>query len=308
LAKKDIIQVKDNGELKECQNCGYRDRGNFCSNCGQSFAALNRPLKDIMAEVGDIVNLDSRIIRSIFPFLFKPGFLTREYLAGKRKKYMSPFRLYLLMSLLFFFLAQSTSKKITEAGDNWLQIKKDTTDAVIRDDSLAIELLKNDSIFMADIDSTSTNKSIRKAKRRKRLREGAIDALTNKTIFLQNFYRTISYVLFLLMPVFALLLKLLYVRRRVFYIEHLMFSINMHSFMLLVFSMMIILSQILKENSEFIAFMYILVPVYFTAGMKRFYQQALWKIILKEMILGGIYTIILLVTLLVAGFITLYFI
>jgi hypothetical protein len=308
LAKKDIIQVKDIGELKECQNCGYRDRGNFCSNCGQSFAALNRPLKDIMAEVGDIVNLDSRIIRSIFPFLFKPGFLTREYLAGKRKKYMSPFRLYLLMSLLFFFLAQSTSKKITEAGDNWLQIKEDTTDAVIRDDSLAIELLKNDSIFMADIDSTSTNKSIRKAKRRKRLREGAIDALTNKTIFLQNFYRTISYVLFLLMPVFALLLKLLYVRRRVFYIEHLMFSINMHSFMLLVFSMMIILSQILKENSEFIAFMFILVPVYFTAGMKRFYQQALWKIILKEMILGGIYTIILLVSLLVAGFITLYFI
>jgi hypothetical protein len=308
LTKKNIIQVKDNGELKECQNCGYRDRGNFCSNCGQSFTALNRPLKDILAEVGDIVNLDSRIIRSIFPFLFKPGFLTREYLAGKRKKYMSPFRLYLLMSLLFFFLAQSTSKKITEAGDNWLQIKKDTTDAVIRDDSLAIELLKNDSIFMADIDSTSTNKSIRKAKRRKRLREGAIDALTNKTIFLQNFYRTISYVLFLLMPVFAILLKLLYVRRRVFYIEHLMFSINMHSFMLLVFSMMIILSQILKENSEFIAFMYILVPVYFTAGMKRFYQQALWKIILKEMILGGIYTIILLVTLLVAGFITLYFI
>ncbi len=55
----------------------------------------------------------------------------------------------------------------------------------------------------------------------------------------------------------------------------------MHSFMLLVFSMMIILSQILKENSEYIAFMYILVPVYFTAGMKRFYQQALWKIIIR---------------------------
>ncbi len=306
MVEKDIIQVKDNGELKECQNCGYKDRGNFCSNCGQSFTALNRPLKDILAEVGDIVNLDSRIIRSIFPFLFKPGFLTREYLAGKRKTYMSPFRLYLLMSLLFFFLAQSTSKKISEAGENWLQVTADTTD-MVRDDSTVIEILKNDSIFMVDIDTTDVNKSIRKAKRRKRLREGAIDALTNKAIFLQNFYRTISYVLFLLMPVFAILLKLLYVRRRVFYIEHLMFSINMHSFMLLVFSMMIILSQILKENSEYIAFMYILVPVYFTAGMKRFYQQALWKIILKELILGFIYFIILILSLLVAGYVTLYF-
>ncbi len=75
--------------------------------------------------------------------------------------------------------------------------QQDTTDAVIRDDSLAIELLRNDSIFMAETDSTSTVKSIREAKRRKRLREGAIEALTDKTIFSQNFYRTISYVLFL---------------------------------------------------------------------------------------------------------------
>jgi len=77
--------------------------------------------------------------------------------------------------------------------------------------------------------------------------------------------------------------------------------------MLLVFSMMIILSQILKENSQYTAFMFILVPVYFTAGMKRFYRQALWKIILKELILGFIYFIILLLSLLVAGYVTLYF-
>jgi hypothetical protein len=307
LGEKDIITAKNNRELKECQNCGYKDRGNFCSNCGQSFTTLDRPMKDILSEVGDIANFDSRIFRSLPPFLFKPGFLTREYLAGKRKKYMSPFRLYILMSLLFFFLAQSTSKKITEAGNDWLKINTDTTDTGIRDDSLAIELLKNDSAFMSDIDSTDIHKSIRIAKRRKRLREGAIDALTNKTIFLQNFYRTISYVLFLLMPVFALLLKLLYMRRRVFYIEHLMFSINIHSFILLVFSMTIILGQIVKENAGYVAFMLILIPVYFTAGMKRFYRQALWKIILKELILGGIYFIILLFSLLVAGYITLYF-
>ena len=307
MGEKDIITAKDNHELKECKNCGYKDRGNFCSNCGQSFTALDRPMKDILAEVGDIANFDSRIFRSIPPFLFKPGFLTREYLAGKRKKYMSPFRLYILMSLLFFFLAQSTSKKITEAGDDWIMINTDTTNTGIRDDSLAIELLKNDSVFMSDIDSTDVNKSIRKAKRRKRLREGAIDALTNKAIFLQNFYRTISYVLFLLMPVFALLLQLLYIRRRVFYIEHLMFSINMHSFILLVFSMTIILGQIVKEHTGYVAFMLILIPVYFTAGIKRFYWQSLWKIILKELFLGGIYFIILLLFLLVAGYITLYF-
>jgi hypothetical protein len=124
LDKKVTIQLKDNSELKECQNCGYKDRGNFCSNCGQRFTALNRPMKDILAEVGDIVNLDSRIFRSIPPFLFKPGLMTREY------------------------LEQATSNKISEAGDIWLQVTADTTDAV-RDDSTAL------------------SKSIRKAKRSK---------------------------------------------------------------------------------------------------------------------------------------------
>jgi hypothetical protein len=306
LAKKDSTKPENLSDSKECQNCGHHDTGHFCSNCGQRFADLNRPLKDILADLGDMVNLDSRIFRSLLPFLLKPGFLTRQYLLGKRKTYMSPFRLYLLLSVIFFFLAQATSKNISESGDDWLKITTDTSEAVIRDDSLAIELLRNDSLFVADIDSTSSAKSIRKARRRERLREGAIDALLNKNVFLQNFYRTISYILFILMPVFALLLRLLYVRRRVYYIEHLMFSINMHSFILLVFSIMIILGQIIKQNNDFIPFMALLVPVYFTAGMKRFYGQSLWKILLKESILAGIYFIILLLSLLVAGFITLY--
>jgi hypothetical protein len=294
--------------LQECQNCGHRDSGNYCSNCGQRFTELNRPIKDIISDIGDIINVDARIFRSILPFLFNPGFLTREYLAGRRKKYMSPFRFYLLLSVIFFFLAQATSRNMTESGEDWLKISSDTSEAIIRDDSLAIEMIRNDSLFLARVDSSSTPKSIRRAQRLNRLREGAIEALLNKTIFLQNFYRNISYILFLLMPVFALLLKMLYIRRRVLYIEHLMFSINMHSFMLLIFSLMIVLSQIFKEHKDVIPLLFIIIPVYFTAGMKSFYRQRLWKIILKEAILAGIYFIILLVFLLVAGFITVYFI
>ena len=308
MDKKDNIPVVNSKETKKCQNCGHEDTGNFCSNCGQSFTVLNRPIKEIFIEIFDIIDIDRRIINSIIPFLFKPGFLTREYLAGKRKKYISPVRLYLILSLFFFFLAQSTSRK--QAGNNennWLNITNDTTDVVIRDDSLAIELLKSDSLFGLEIDSTASPKLLRKAKRNNRLSDSAVDALSNKSAFLQNFYQTISYVLFLLMPVFALLMKLLFIRRRVFYIEHLMFSINMHSFMLLIFSLVIILSQIIGERDQFIAILFIIIPVYFTIGMKRLYRQSLWKIILKEFILAVMYIIILLVTLFIAGFLTLYF-
>jgi len=306
LDKKDNIPVVNSKETKKCQNCGHEDTGNFCSNCGQNFAILNRPIKEIFAEILDIIDIDRRIINSIIPFLFKPGFLTREYLSGKRKKYISPVRLYLLLSLLFFFLVQSTSRKLS--GDNdWLNITNDTTDVVIKDDSLAIELLKSDSLFGLEIDSLASPRLLRKAKRNNRLSDSAVDALSNKSGFLQSFYRNTSYVLFLLMPVFALLMKLLFIRRRVFYIEHLMFSINMHSFMLLIFSLVIILNQIIGDKNQFISILFIIVPVYFTIGMKRFYRQSFWRIILKEFIIGVMYTIILIVTLFFAGFITLYF-
>jgi len=253
-----------------------------------------------------MINLDERILHSIGPFLLKPGFLSGEYLKGRRKKYISPFRLFLLMSLVFFFLAQATSKKFATGPDeNWVQITTDTSDVVITNDSLAIELLSNDTLFGTRIDTLGSRKSIRKAKRNQHIRESAVQALTNKNLFVQGFFETISYSLFLLMPIFALLLKLLFIRQRVYYIEHLIFSINMHSFALLVLSLVIILGLITGKNNEIIFLMLILIPVYFTAGMRRFYRQSYWKIILKELLISFLYTIILIITLLVAGFITL---
>ena len=116
-------------------------------------------MKNILEEVGEMIDIDSRIFRSILPFLFRPGFLTREYLAGKRKTYMSPFRLYLLLSVIFFFLAQATSKNINESGGDWLQIRTDSSDTIIRNDSLAIEMIRKDSLFLTEVDSVSSVKN-----------------------------------------------------------------------------------------------------------------------------------------------------
>lgn len=308
MAGQEIIPTSNGNENKKCQNCGHEDSGKFCSNCGQSFAEINKPFRVVISEVLDVFDLDSRIFNSFLPFLFKPGYLAREYLLGRRKKYISPFRLYLLLSLVFFFLAQTTSKKVVENEDsNWVTITDDGKDVVASSDSLAIAMLKNDSIFSIKTDSVDSTSKVDWGKFNKRLRGQAVDALTNKEIFLQNFYQSISYILFFLMPIFALLLKLLYVRRRVFYIEHLIFSINMHSFALLLFTIMILLSLAVGEKDGFIPFLVLLVPIYFTAGMKRFYQQSYWKIIIKEFILFFLYTIILIISMGIAGFLTLYF-
>ncbi len=308
MSIQDRIPKPEGDKPKECQNCGYLGSGSYCSNCGQGFSELNRPIRKIISELFDVFDLDHRIFRSIVPFLFKPGFLAREYLLGRRKKFISPFRLYLLLSLVFFFLAQYTSKRVLGDGEsNWVHINNDSTNAIITNDSLAIELLRNDSNFKSISDSNNTSTSIINDRMIKRLRASAVEALTNKEIFLSNFYESISYILFLLMPIFALLLKLLYVRRRVYYIEHLIFSINIHSFAILIFTLMIIINQLVGENNGLTPLMLLIIPVYFTAGMKRFYQQAYWKIIVKEFILALLYSIILIITLFIAGFFTLYF-
>ncbi len=90
-----------------CLNCGYslEREENYCPNCGQENDQKVKPLgvfiKDFILE---IVALDTRLFRSVKPFLFRPGRLTRLYLQGKRKDYIPPIRLYLIVSFFYFFL------------------------------------------------------------------------------------------------------------------------------------------------------------------------------------------------------------
>ena len=89
-----------------CLNCGTELKGPFCYYCGQPdrnfmrfFPAL---LRDLME---DLLDLDSRFMRTIKPLLFKPGRLTRDYMNGRRFRYAPPMRLYIFSSIVFFLLA-----------------------------------------------------------------------------------------------------------------------------------------------------------------------------------------------------------
>lgn len=68
-----------------------------------------RPLSGMLHDVADtIFNIDSRIFHTLLPLYFRPGFLTREYFAGRRVRYVTPFRLYFFLSVLAFFTIQFT--------------------------------------------------------------------------------------------------------------------------------------------------------------------------------------------------------
>jgi len=67
----------------------------------------------------DISHLDSRLWRTMQPLLFKPGFLTNEYLAGRRARFIPPFRLYLALSIIFFLVTLSGVKISGFGQDNF---------------------------------------------------------------------------------------------------------------------------------------------------------------------------------------------
>jgi len=94
------------GEVHRCKNCGTPLEGKFCAECGQRSHTYVAPLRQILEDFASHhFGFDSKLLHSIVPLLFRPGFLTSEYCAGREERYIKPFRLYLFSSVLFFFLA-----------------------------------------------------------------------------------------------------------------------------------------------------------------------------------------------------------
>jgi hypothetical protein len=77
-----------------CPNCGSALSGPFCSTCGQRQAELEPPLMELLREAVDsFFSLDARIFRTLWPLISRPGRLTTEFLAGRRDRYVHPFKL-----------------------------------------------------------------------------------------------------------------------------------------------------------------------------------------------------------------------
>ena len=94
------------GDSPDCLNCGARLRGQYCGTCGQRSRSRLISLWELITDAfGDLFEIDSRLWQTLVPLTFRPGRLTHDYLQGRRARYMPPFRMYLVMSLIFFLVA-----------------------------------------------------------------------------------------------------------------------------------------------------------------------------------------------------------
>jgi hypothetical protein len=93
-------------ESETCYNCGTRLQGAFCAVCGQKALPLNPGLHEFVHDfTHEMLHVDGKIYRSVGRLLLSPGFLTREQFDGRRARWISPIRLYLIFSILYFAVA-----------------------------------------------------------------------------------------------------------------------------------------------------------------------------------------------------------
>ena len=221
----------------QCYNCGHPVSGKFCSECGQKFQPPVIPLWDLVVDIlGNFVTYDSKALRSLRPLLIRPGFLTKEYAAGRQVAYLPPSRFYAIVSVYF-----------------WLLVR--------RFDPITVDTFRQ---------------SVRE-------QAGTLQTLTAAQVAQMN--ERISNNLPLLMlgiiPLFALLLKLLYLRQRIYYTQHLTFTFHFYSFTYLILTPAVVTADPRVYNVVLFA----VVPVYLFVAVRTAYGQRLGPTIVKTVVL-----------------------
>ena len=96
-----------------CPNCDARLGDNYCPHCGQKVTPINPSLHDFLHDLThELLHVDGKIFQSVRLLLTRPGFLTVEYFRGRRARYVSPIRLYLIFSVAFFAVSSLAPVKV----------------------------------------------------------------------------------------------------------------------------------------------------------------------------------------------------
>ncbi|TCI94315.1 DUF3667 domain-containing protein [Tenacibaculum sp. M341] len=356
-----MIKRKKQPKIKEiaCLNCGHPFTGNevFCPNCGQKANNKKITFSTFIREVfASFFSWDAKFWRTIFPLLFKPGKVSKDYIEGKRARYTNPFRFYITMSILFFLVVGilKTHKKYKELNETKVAVKKENSEKDIRDaiftelekaqkktDSLQ-QLIKNDSITRVQ-DSIALNKELKSFKltfadndninsfikfQREHPRmstDEALEKLNFEKSFSNRFWYSragvinsffdkngeqekfndhlISYIsiaLLILLPILALFLKLLYVRRGYTYVEHLVFTFHIQTvcFIILTALLFVRFFTTFKTVSILQTFS-ISFLIYLFIAMKRFYKQKWFKTLVKFFTINFIFSILMVFTIII---------
>ena len=339
-------QAKDTTPaLTRCENCGAELQGHWCGQCGQAAVDYRRSFRHVVADVLDsFLNWDSKFFTTIALLIVKPWRLTNEFLAGKRVRYVNPLRLYLLASILFFFAVNYGAKSIPQAklsdkdrAEIKAELKNEDLPPEARDK--IEQALKLDSPSPAPAPATpdlpkpssslpeasaETDHALSKKSEpaffqsgkpqspmekwfEQRAKEKFGEHGANYKAFLTTLINNLPAMMLCCIPLFAFVLKVLYIRRGIFYIDHLIYALHIHTFayvgIMLIVLAIIGLNRVVPGPTAgwIIALLWIAFVVQIFLSIRRVYRQG-WFISIFKFFFGGFAYLMVLVAALAATF------
>ena len=317
-----------------CENCGAPLYGKYCYACGQPTSGMVRHFGSILSDIADsVLNIDERVFKTLLPLYLRPGKLTLDYFAGRRARYVTPFRLVFFLAIVAFFSIQLTVR----AGFGHMPTKgisistgsgKPTVSLVPTPEGAQAPVSSGDSMFSHD--SITFNNRVVWNRQSKPLRIGWLpdfanewlnDSIENARANMHAFnsgnaaaakaagmrvtlgaLSAAPTVLFVMLPLFALLLKVFYIFKRRLYMEHLIVAMHSHAFLML--SMLVLVALGVLRSWAAVHAVWLDIPIallhaaawvwiflYLFLMQKRVYRQGWFFTTLKYCFLGLCYTI-----------------
>lgn len=260
-----------------CLNCGAGLLGPYCSLCGQKHEPHPPTVGHLLGETFEsITHADSRLWRTLRTLLARPGTLTREWLAGRRASYLPPVRLYLVLSVVFFLI-------IALDSGNALQDEKITVDA---------ECTKLE--FHGPLASVFEPKMREACLKLQRQGFGA---------YWDGFFRNMPKAMFVLLPLVAASMLLLYWRPRRLYVEHLLHLVHNQSAIYAAFiieaGLAFVLPGAIEDPLSMVLMAYLLWYCY--RSMRVFYGESRTRTLAKYVVIAFTYMTFALVLMLFTG-------
>jgi hypothetical protein len=294
-----VIEAVTEARASTCLNCGAPLVGAFCADCGQRDIPPYPSVRELVVDAAaEFSGWDGRLAMSLHDLILRPGMLTREFLEGRRVRYISPLRLYLMASLVYFLLAAGAPDIKLGSGDKTLFLglhvgstttgNNPATSRPERVANTARESIENPD-FLDPAEKAAALQDIGKA-------PAVLQPLLRRAIedpngLKRRMVETMPRMLFVLLPIFAGILALFYRGRN--YPEHLYFAIHLHAFIFLALLvgqlMKYTRSPILAALASLIALVWI--PIYATIAFRRVYGGSLGRTLVKEVAIGAIYCV-----------------
>lgn len=266
-----------------CDNCGASVAGRYCGNCGQRFEPPVHSLGHFLTVAfEDVTHADSRLWRTLAALLFKPGYLTHEFLAGRRARYLPPVRLYLVLSVVFFIWFSATHQKMTV-------LELDAPRSASSSAAAPSGRHEYGPLAKAEPDESPQQRAERVCpdlSHQGPWQDRILGRVTHacRVVVLDNgrsvrdaFLHNLPRAMFLFLPLLAGGMMLMYWRPRHYYVEHLLLFVHNHAFGFLLLLLAAGVAALLPWAASWVRFALCLyIPWYVYRSMRVVYGQGRW--------------------------------